>query len=354
MSVSEKNLYAYNALKSNRCTLNQQESLLHSCIIHLDNEIDIDKISIQDFASQLLGIITASEGFRRIDRVCIAMTHSLSSTLKIVSSANSFRLSENTMTGNYSCIVSGKSSLTKIKKTNMRVYSNIDDILSSYGDRNVQRSLKNLKKMGVKSGITIPLTASGMHSGLLFLNSSEQGAFDDLNDQDYSTLCLIKMVSNNVLHRSINNAPGVDHHLWEIMNDFKVSNIYSHEDFQRCMTKILQEKFNQSGAHRITTKVGDVKPLFNFLPLCYIISKALEASDYFRRNDVLSLEIGLEKNSDGHIFEFRINNFHMDPRKISHLQLMTILPGQNIRLNGDSLSILNQVDLALDGIDYSV
>lgn len=58
-----------------------------------------------------------------------------------------------------------------------------------------------LKEMGVKSGLTIPLSISNLSSGFIFLNSAKIGAFDKLNSEDYSVLCLIKLLSLSCLSK---------------------------------------------------------------------------------------------------------------------------------------------------------
>jgi len=236
----------------------------------------------------------------------------------------------------------------------MRIYSDIDHIVERYQDRPVQRSLKKLQSMGIKSGITIPLSQFGLHSGILFLNSIEVGAFDHLQDADYSTICLMKMAANNLLYRFIYNSTGVDNHLMQLLEGFSVQNVFDPSEFQSCMNHITQEKFSNKPSCEIDFDSNAPKILFNFLPIVYLLVRSLEMGNYFFENSKLSISIRAIKNGDGYDLKFIIPKLSLDLKKLAYLETLNFLPDQSLQLTSEGLVLVNKVDPALGNVDYSV
>jgi hypothetical protein len=350
MTNQLKNLYLYHILKSGSIKIDENYSFLHASIIHLVNEIDVGAKSAESFAMDLLETINNSNTFLKVDRVCLSLIQPKSYTLKIFSSANTSRLKDNIMPTAYSCLVRGNSSLMVTKRSDMRIYSNIADIVKTYDDKPIQRSLKFLQTMGVKSGIAIPLTEFGLQSGILFLNSADIGGFNNLNSQDYATLCLIKIAVNNVLYKYVYHHSAQDQRLINIMQNITVNNVFDIEDFKSVLKKIATERFGDD--FKLTfnnNSIIDHRILFNFLPLVYLIMRSLEVAQ--TRSVVVETNLVTEAGQPNLVINLR--GCKLDFNTLAYLETLGFLPNQNIRLLGDQLSFINSVEIVPDGVDYS-
>lgn len=228
---NDLNIYAFNALKSSKLNLDEDYSFLSSLLIGLEHQIDTGHLSSSDYATALLKAINNTDAFFTLDRVCLVYAEPLSSRLSVVTSAQSESMAENNMASGYSCYVSEESSLFSIKKSAARIYNNIDDILKTYSGTKPQRSIKRLANMGVKSGITIPLGQFGFFSGILFLNSIQEGHFKNFKDGDYAILSLIKLISSNMLYRHLHGGISVDKYIFEKVKEQRFDNIFNFEKF---------------------------------------------------------------------------------------------------------------------------
>lgn len=200
---SKPNIYVFNLLKSTDVKFDQNESFIISRILSLANTSSMKKVTLVDISKKLLKIFEMGNIgiWTNIDRVCFVARDSYSSQLRLLSSAHNEKVAESILVPGYSCMIDERSSLINIKTGEIRVYDNIDNIISSYNSshKKVQRSISLIHKSNLKSGITIPLKVNGIVLGFLFLNSINPGEFNKLSPQDYSLLCLLQLVYETFL-----------------------------------------------------------------------------------------------------------------------------------------------------------
>lgn len=353
---SQKNIFAYNMLKASTCHLDERYSYLHSLLLHLENEFTFNENLLANFSKSVLDAISLSEAFFSVDRVCLALTHPQGTSIRALSSANSHRISENIMPANYSCFVSKKSSILKTENSNVRIYSDIDEIIKRYPEgAPVQRSLRLLKEMGLKSGITIPLPVSDFASGFLFINSVRAGAFDVMQPEDYSTLCLLKMVATSMLNKTLVKGSGLDGELGASLRGVaEVSNIFSHEELQSVLQKVLSEKYEKEIAVSVRsfTKI----PLFySMRPLVYLLLKAFEANGYFFKADRVEIEIGLREVQDVVFLETKVKNLPLSERQLTSLQNLKLFSEHRVGMEEGHLCLRAQAEVVQNSMfDYSI
>jgi hypothetical protein len=200
---SKPNIYVFNLLKSTDVKFDPNESFIISRILSLANTSAMKKINLVDASKKLLKIFEMGNTgiWTNIDRVCFVARDSYSCQLRLLSSAHNEKVAESILVPGYSCMIDERSSLINIKTGEIRVYDNIDNIISSYNSfhKKVQRSISLIHKSNLKSGITIPLKVNGIVLGFLFLNSIKPGEFNKLSSQDYSLLCLVQLVYEALL-----------------------------------------------------------------------------------------------------------------------------------------------------------
>lgn len=351
MSFSkDQNIYAYNILKAAKINLDQNYSFLFSTLLHLESELEYGTLPADRFSEKLLTIINQSESFPKVDRVCLSVTHPGSSRIAVLSSHNSERLRENNLLPNYSCFVSPSSSIFATKKTNVRIYSNIDEIVKIYAGKPIQRSLKRLQLMGVKSGLTIPLSVSNLVSGFLFLNSTEEGKFSTLKAEDYSTLCLIKLVAMSCLNKALFGVNGLDSRLGNILaSAHQTSNKFSSDVFRALLMDVLETRFNKEIDVTVNNTV-ETSFLYALNPAVYTIVKAIECRD----SVPAAIEIDISKVNHGEEqyieLTFRSGAFSFD--QLAELKSLKLFANQEIGLSGEDFFMLSPFETS--EMDYSV
>lgn len=352
MSNQTKNLYGYHILNANKCHLDKDYSYLHTQLGHLANKVDMGQIAFDDFTKNALDAINKSNAFVQCDRICLSLIHPNSKTIKVFSSANSSNLKENKMAKNYSCMVRERSSIMSTLKSDMRIYADINDIIKSYEGKPTQRSLRYLAEMGVRSGVTIPLSEFGLHSGLLFLNSAEVGAFNDLRPEDYTILCLLKIIANNILFRKVHSIASMDQLLVEIMKDLEESNFFQADRFAETLKQVISQRFD--GHFNLSVKFSKDIPeiLFNDLPLCYLIARTLEVSLLKAQVDI-SINVSYVSGPSSNHLRFDCDGVDLTPSQSKLIQSMSFLPGQKFEFGNKKVSFINDVDLVVENLDYS-
>ena len=350
-SLTDQNIYAYNILQSTRTNLDQNYSYLFSTLLHLESEMEYGNMAANQFAENLVMTINQSQAFRQIDRACLAITHPGCSKITALSSYNTNRLGKNQMSTSYNCFVSTNSSIFKTKKSNIRTYCNIDDIVSSYAGKPTQRSLRLLKEMGVKSGITIPLSISNLVSGFLFLNSAQEATFSNLKAEDYSTLCLIKLVGLSCLNKTLFGVNGVDSRIGNVLaSASQVSNSFTVDPFKSILGAALESRFKKKVKLEIQNRVQS-KFFYATSPTVYIIIKVIECLE--KCPDELQIEL-TEKSEDGkdHI-ELRIAKASIDYQQLASLQDFMLFSNQKIGVSGGDFFLMTPKDTS-ETVDYSV
>ena len=353
---TQKNIFAYNILKATKCQLDENYSYLHSLLLHLENQFTFNENHLDSFSKSVMDAINLSKAFFPVDRVCLTLTYPQGTRIRALSVANSERVSSNIMPANYSCFVSKKSSILKTETSNVRIFSDIDEIIKRYKDGDpVQRSLRLLKEMGLKSGITIPLPISDFVSGFLFINSVYPGTFDELQPEDYSTLCLLKMVASSVLNKSLVKRSGLDSELSASFNEVtETSNIFSPTELKTVLEKVLSEKYEKN----ITVDIKSFTkiPLFySMKPMVYLLVKAFELNGFFFKTDKVEIEIGLKQVGDVVFLETMIKNLSLTDKQLSTLQALKLFSEHNVDQQNGCLSLRTEAEVVQNPkFDYSI
>ena len=256
-SLKTENIYAYNILKASKVNFDETHSYLFSSLLNLENRSENNDLPLVNIAEELLKIIRNTDAFRDIDRVCITLTNSNSHKLSILSSANSTKLSDSDLVPGYSCFVQKNSSIFKTKNSSIRVYGDIDEIVSLYDNNPVQRSLWKLKEMGVKSGITIPLRLSDMISGFLFLNSANIGEFDYLRPVDYTVLCTLRLIVTGCIVQNLKVRTGLGSRAEKyLLSLSQKTNMFVSSEFENSLKEAIKVRFFKDIELEIDNTVG--------------------------------------------------------------------------------------------------
>lgn len=194
-----QNIYTFNLLKSYNIEYNKDYSFLISRIIDLNNSFQMGKLPMEEVAKKLLKIFDMSNSttWIKTDRICLAKRSSFSNQLKIMSSSQNDNIEVTPLNPGYTCLITENSTLLSLKAGEIRQYGNIDSYKEA--QKPIQRTLNILYKAGSKSGLTIPLHMDDIHIGYIFLNSATPYAYGHLTEEDYSILCLIQIVFENIL-----------------------------------------------------------------------------------------------------------------------------------------------------------
>jgi hypothetical protein len=354
--LTQKNIFAYNMLKATTCQLDENYSYLHSLLLHLENQFTFHENLLSSFSKSVLDAINLSKAFFPVDRVCLALTYPQGTRIRALSTANSERVSTNIMPDNYSCFVSKKSSILKTENSNVRIYSDIDEIIKRYQEGDpVQRSLRLLKEMGLKSGITIPLPISDFVSGFLFINSVYAGTFDELQPEDYSTLCLLKMVSSSILNKSIVKQSGVDSELAASFNKMaEVSNIFSPVELKVVLEKVLSYKYEKDITVDIRT-FTKIPLFYSMKPMVYLLVKAFESNGYFFKTDKVEIEIGLKQIENVVFLETSVKALNLSEKQLNNLQTLKLFSEHNVVQENGYLSLRTEAEVVQNPkYDYSI
>ena len=352
----QKNIFVYNALNTSKCKLDENYSYLHSLLIHLENQQYGEDNQLEDFSKSVLDAFNLSNAFFPIDRVCLALTYSHATKIRVLSVANSSRVSNNLMPLKYSCFVSKKSSLLKTKTSNVRIYSDIDSIIPTYGEGGTaQRSLRLLKEMGIKSGITIPLTISNSFSGFLFLNSVYPKTFDELMPEDYSTLCLLKMIATSCLQKRFLKQINADVDLTSTSHKMtESSNAFSAVEFQGMLENILIQKYEKKITVKIESSVNSPF-FFSVRPVAYLIIKACELNGHFFKSNEIDIKADLHKVKESFFLDIKMKDFILTESKLIELQGLKLFSEQDVFQENGSLILRSEVELIQEmSIDYSI
>jgi hypothetical protein len=353
---TQKNIFAYNILKATKCQLDENYSYLHSLLLHLENQFTFNENHLDTFSKSVMDAINLSKAFFPVDRVCLTLTYPQGTRIRALSVANSERVSNNIMPANYSCFVSKKSSILKTETSNVRIFSDIDEIIKRYKDGDpVQRSLRLLKEMGLKSGITIPLPVSDFVSGFLFINSVYAGTFDELQPEDYSTLCLLKMVASSVLNKSLVKRSGLDSELSASFNEVtETSNIFSPSELKTVLEKVFTDKYEK----KITVDIKSFTkiPLFySMKPMVYLLVKAFESNGFFFKTDRAEIEIGLKQVQDIVNLETTVKDLTLTDKQLKSLQALKLFSEHNVGQENGYLSLKIEAEVVQNPkFDYSI
>jgi hypothetical protein len=347
-----KNIYGFTALKSSKMTLDKNYSYLVSQLISIEHEVDKQSIDIKDYASRILSVVNSVNCFFNIDRVCLVYTQPLSCKLSVLSSANLDESDENIMATGYSCYVSEYSSLFKIENSSIRIYDDIDDILKTYQNKSIQRSLFRLSKMGIKSGITIPLGNFGFFSGILFLNSKKKAAFTQFQDEDYSVLSMLKLISSNILYRNLHRGISVDSYLLRKIEENRLPNIFDINLFKSVFVSLFKNRF-KNFEMKITEKdFDDTRILYNPNSLIYFLFRLFEYDDTWRISSLVHIEISFLK--DQQELEIRIKDMVVPFERLAFFDELGIFMSESLKIENNSIVMRFKVEINELNVNYSV
>jgi hypothetical protein len=252
--------------------------------------------------------------------------------------------------------VSKKSSILKTETSNVRIYSDIDDIISKYKDGDpVQRSLRFLKEMGLKSGLTIPLPISDFVSGFLFLNSVYPGTFDELQPEDYSTLCLLKMVATSVVSKSLVKRSGLDSEFSASFNQVtELANTFSSVELKSMLEKVLSEKYEKTISVDIKghTKIS---LFYSLKPMVYLLVKTFELNGFFFKHNHVEIDIGLKQVGEVVYLETVIKNLTLSERQLQTLQSLKFFSEHGASQENGNLYLRTEAEVVQNPkFDYSI
>ncbi|MDD0854011.1 hypothetical protein HBN50_12940 [Halobacteriovorax sp. GB3] len=343
-----ENIYAFNILRSTKALLDENYSFLISTLMHIESEMECNNLKLKDFANTLLEVINNSNAFKNIDRVCLSLTHPGASKISVLSSANTSNLKDNRMSPGYSCFVSNSSSVFKTKNSNIRIYSNIDDIVDRYYGAPIQRSLSKLKAMGVKSGITIPLNLSNLASGFLFINSANEGTFDDLKPEDYTILCFIKLIAMSCMNKTLFGIDGIDNRVGRLLTEVhQEKNSFCEHEFTKNLTALIGARFDKIIKINVENNIKE-SFLFPMTPTIYLIIKAMEYCNVI--SSKLDFHFDLK---DGETVRIEVKGIEIAHNLSTVFQDLGFYTSQKISYNDEDLFIEFDYDEAKLA-DYSI
>jgi len=295
---SKKNIYLYNLLKAATLELANDDSYLLSRFINVENQISLGSINVEDFSRNIHKAFASSRHSFKVSRVCLALCLPQSKKLQVISSFQNSDMPHNTMTPGYYCYVSPKTSLFSNKDSEVRIYSDIENIINSYRDENrpIQRSIGLLHQMGIKSGLTIPIHINEMFSGFLFLNSCEASNFDKFKDEDYILVCTLKLVAKSILNYYLQKNLSLDLPGFDIKSALnKDGNIFNHSNFAESFKAILSEKTSKVPEVKFRNSI--IKPIFfPQADIIYLLVKVLENLGFLYSTNNFTFDVDLINN----------------------------------------------------------
>ncbi len=149
------------------------------------------------FCTGLHDLLYASKAFNSIDRICVARQIAGSNQLEVLDVFSHTRLGTNPMLPGYRCVVDPTGSLMQLNAAQMRVFHDATRVCDSYRTqgRPVQRSIGLVGRLGLRSGLCLPLFQGGHRQGFLFMNSADPGVFDQLDDAQCGMLILAQQLA---------------------------------------------------------------------------------------------------------------------------------------------------------------
>lgn len=199
-SYQQSNIYLQNSIRSRNYDFTPEYSELIGRICAVESAMTLRE-SASGFCEELMAAFRQIAPYSGVDRICLAMRVGHANELVVVDSWNSTRGGSNVMEPGYRCFVRPMSTLLSLREGEVRIYDDATRIADSFtkNEKPIQRSLSNVMKMGFRSGICIPLHVYGRLAGFFFMNSSSEGIFRGLSDEDYAVLNILSMVSKLAL-----------------------------------------------------------------------------------------------------------------------------------------------------------
>ena len=353
MTLSNQNIYAYNALNANMVHLNDSESFLCASLMHLGHRLKLEVCNVEDFAKELMAVINSTSAFYQLDRVCLSMVYKGANCLQAISTHNSSRVGENIMKPGYFCFTSSKSSLLSTRRTNCRSFGNIDFIVGAYQNKPVQRSLSYLKEMGLKSGLAIPLGDFGPVRGLLFLNTANSGDFSYSQESDYFIISLIGLIAENFMRSYMDRFSLPTRSELDYLFSPKAEQFINPDRVETNVNSLLvQSLYKQL---KLELDVLDV-PSEVFMDngiLAYTLYRVLLLNKKISNFSLYKVTMQYEVQHGKSFLNLMLPDFFNEKIQIEELDALKIMPGLTFDQANTTLKIQIEVDVAKNGIDYS-
>ncbi|HAT11174.1 MAG TPA: hypothetical protein DCS97_11420 [Planctomycetes bacterium] len=154
------------------------------------------------FATSLISALRQDAIFDQVGRVCLAQFSPHMPMLHVLGSANAVTVGSNTLRTGYYCFIADSGSLSSVQEGRARIYGDVRQITGSFSasGRPVQRTIRHIQEMGLRSGMCLPLHL-GRARGLLFLNSERPDSFTDLRESHYLALTVVAQMATSFLLR---------------------------------------------------------------------------------------------------------------------------------------------------------
>jgi HPt (histidine-containing phosphotransfer) domain-containing protein len=155
------------------------------------------------FAQLVLDALRSHPRFQNVGRACVVRWVGYTRRLEVVDSACVPGRVPNTMPRGYGCFLRNESSLLQLDAEHYRSFVDSARILMSFRDHGAppQRSIRRLHLAGLRSGIALPLRASGRIGGFLFLNGTEPRDFQGLTFAEAQALLFLRTLAECFLQQ---------------------------------------------------------------------------------------------------------------------------------------------------------
>lgn len=156
------------------------------------------QIDVSSFADTTLQLLRSHPHFQNMVRMSLVKRLGLANQLSVLSVAH-VGSKPNTMAPGYSCFVNAEGSLFQLKASDVRTYASAAQVVQSYLEKGLppQRSIGRIQKLGLQSGLCLPLFHGKHMSGFAFFNSEGgSGQTFQLHDSDYAIMSHLQSASS--------------------------------------------------------------------------------------------------------------------------------------------------------------
>ena len=350
----KSNIYLFNSLKSVEVKFNQDESLIISKLLDMNNRLSNDnEDSLKNLSRELLTIFDLAEQsmWSQVDRVCISLRDSFSNQISISSADQNAKVLDNVLISGYSCVVDENSSLMSLKDGEIRTYDDIDNIISAFNlsNRKVQRSIGLISQTKIKSGLTIPLVRKGKTIGFLFFNSTKINTFQNLTAQDFSILCLVKLIVQNIASNA--SIDLMDSKMLEALGNVQNKNQIQLKNLKQDLEMVAREYFNKDLVFSIDSKIAleFLLPNRKFINAVFVCLKNV---GNINNIDKVNLTLIAEEGSELHS-EISFNSSPVDFSLIGFKNVNSIIDFR-MKAHGEKIKFTLKYEAITDNLLYSV
>lgn len=339
------NVYAYNKIKSSKLDLNKEQSYVISRIINIENKLASSEINTDQVAFEIHKCFESVDLSFKTDRVCVSYLTPFSNRMNVLSSFNSERVAENTMLPGYNCSIARDSSIFNISDSDIRISNDLEKVILSFQRENhpLQRSLGNLYKMGIRSGMTLSSSNGHLGKGYLFLNTKYPQSFSQLSDGDYLIVCVLKLLLNSVINKFFTQFASIQSPYFETSaKESSFNGIFKMNQLK----EFIEDNLLLSSKLNVETNNSTDSNLYFFLQersLLFVISEILnilQATHVLKQLDVEITRIQQNLTLKFYTgFDFKIKNEEK-------LKGFEPLFGFKVKINSDSFELSQQVEFA--------